>query len=505
MKKLLIAFFLCGVCFGSFAQISILPTAYFGGQRAAGMDVGILTQDSDTVAIRLQVSLMSNFSIALSEPFDTLTNESAIDTVPYAHVMDSLAPGNWYIRLHAVSLVTGDVDTTMAFQVIVTDSFITPTVSVGAVSPTSDGGFQPMNLNSGFDSATVKVWLSVGDSTLQNPFWVKTFSFVGNSAYTDTFFGWPNPVLFSYVYVIENSVGSDTSDIRVIQLSNVPAWLSTVDSATVTDVTATGFWHGVTGDTDRVVDYYISLSSTGPAIDSATQAVPHQNVPVTLSHTFTGLLDETNYWIWAKLSGFGLTARYLVTTLRTPIMFVLTSDTAYTSSLTEETIIVRCSSEVTVSVMQVLVSDNASMSTSYPSQTFTLSQGVVTQDVVVTQYLAGYPFIVGTTYYYVVQGINADGASSISPVYSFVFMPQSTFVDEAVLGDDEVLMRGSILEWRGEKEAQLLLYSMRGQLVLSKSIEPGETISLGDAVTPGLYGAQFLSYGKFIQKEVMIQ
>lgn len=497
MKKTILILLICAFAGEVIAQTQVQWDTAYGGQLQMTSVADATIPDSSTAIVWTQWSFNSTFIPAFNELPDTLVNLSSMDsTFNITHVVDSMAPGWYWIRVINYNLTDSTSDTTIALFIQVTPVFVAPTISLALPIATTSGAVTSCTYNAGFTTALVKVYLSPGDTNFATPYLIDTFTVSGSGTQNYTFTGFPSQYYASTKFVIQNSVSADTSEKRWFQvLASGNPWISMMDSASATPVTVTPSFTAVTNGNNSTVTIYRFNSSVGPAMDSVTVTLPASNGSVPISVVFSGLTPNTVYYFGGCITGNSITYcnnRLPFATTVAPVYLSFNIDTAFTFSSNTEKFSVRCTSMVNANA-QLLITPLASPNWSIPIHATPLvafSQGVTIHTIDVTNPLSsGQSLIVGTWYQAKAQGFNLNGETAESGVYTFQFQPLTTEV-EIPFDPIQVSIfwkNGNIIS---NQSGLIEIYSITGARVKADAVNEGEEFMVNNLAS-GLYIYRF--------------
>jgi len=305
----------------------------------------------------VQVSINSNMIPIINEKRDTFYFDKSAKNFSDTLNVSLTDPMNFYVNIFITSEDTlNQRDTALSppsgIPILVTPKFKKGSMNVAPVITSQNNAIINGTFTSGYDSATVKVVISYGDTIFANPsvlypFEQKIFAKAGADQNFNLNFnitiGVPN-YYFSYKVNVTNSVGDTTSKVLWGKTSASPtsAMVSSpfgitagYDSVTFSSIT-------VTSNLETRHVAYIGKSA-GIATDSIVTIIPSGIDNVTIKNLFKKLSPETNYYIWScvknSLNAGAFCSNYaLAQSGSTPLIFTLTIDSVKATSSTEQTI-----------------------------------------------------------------------------------------------------------------------------------------------------------------------
>lgn len=507
MKKTYLIALLCSLLvLPAMSQTQLLLDTAYGGQQQSTISSRVIIPALDTVVVRTEWSVNASFVPLFAEAYEVFTNTDTIqDTLVVTHTVDSIMiPSVYHIRMFAINISDSDTLVTSGVAVTVTPVFVVPTISIATSTPSGDGGVVPFTVNTGNTSAVMKIFMSPGDTNFATVYLVDSVVLpVTNGTYNYVFTGMPNQYYFSYKFVIENSVGGDTSAkgwILTLPSGGNP-WISNVDSVHTGIGAIDAWWSLVTNGINSSVTTYVRKTGTTQIVDSVVQSFVGQAGITTVHSGFTGLLQNTSYDIWSCVSGGNCGVVLSVTTLSAPILLTLSIDTAVTTGFDTELFAVVCTTETDASVwIEVTDQNDPNFSTPFIATVLMLSsQGIST----LTIDGVSNHFLIGETYLVRARAFNIGGESATSPTRSFIFNQVTTGV--GIMKDVSNIpfdwRNNNTVVWKGE-QADVSITDMSGRVVEKRQLQTGDSWNIGESIASGAY---LIHYGSGTKKVIVTQ
>ncbi len=320
--------------FTNFANAqSIQQDAASGGQMLYTTTATAIIPDSTSVRVRNMWGFNPNFNPFSATSWDTITNTSALaDTIVLNDTVSMPTTGNYFVRWELQ--VLGDTVSQYSgpMPVTVVPVIVLPQVERNTNTATTTGGIQTLDYHAGFDNAQLKVLLSLGDTSFLNPVLQSgTVQLTDSGTYTYTFSGYPANYVFSYKFILSNTVGSDTTTKGWIKvLPSNALWVGQVDSFGVTHNTISTRTQ-VICNSSQVLRTYIAYHNQNTPIDSVDQVVNGFGFVIATYANFAGLLPVTGYDVWSTFVGTSTVGvRRFITTTSPIVPFTITTDSVKT-------------------------------------------------------------------------------------------------------------------------------------------------------------------------------
>lgn len=504
MKKILFAFLALSVLYANSVNAqSITQDTAFGGQKVYTSKCTIIIPDSTTVRVRNIVGFNLNFSPFNATAWDTLSNSTIVsDTVRITKVVPVSIPGNYFTRWELQTITGGTLmDTSMPMPIVVIDSIKSPKISLDTKTATANGGIQTLNFNAGNDSAKLRVLLSLGDTlcanaTLQN----SITALIDSGTTTYTFTGYPANYVFSYRFIITNSLGSDTSKIGWIKvLPSNQLWVGQVDSFGVTDKTISCRTQVINNGTN-VLRTYIALTGGNP-FDSISQTIIGSGGATPAHANFSGLQQLTKYDVWSKFVGTTtIGSKRTIQTDATAISFGISTDSAIGNLSTGKitvyiTVTVPSGETARVGILGTTPNDTGYLLPLYASSLQNVSQGIWKFTYEFT--VAPGDSTIARGYGYTASDLIYGNSITVSWRAGVITGIKQNKVTEVKIYPNPFMDRINI---ETSLEENFRVISITGQEIVSGMFHPGQnTVTLN--IPPGVYLIQTPSFTQKVVKQ----
>lgn len=333
MKKILTSLLiaLCALVNIVNAQtVSITNDTVKGGQQLYIAEGTLIIPDSTTVQRRTMWDFSNAFNNISASAWQTVVNASA--TTDTVFVKDTVAvqiTGTIFVR-HEVRKIGDTVSYfSGAKPVVIKPIVVSPTIALNSNSPNSTGGTQTVDYHAGFDVSHLKVLLSIGNLTLQNPTLQNAVvNLIDSGTYTWSFGTFPSGTMYSYQFMFYNSVDTVYSGINgMTVLPSNSVSINQVDSFGVTDQSITTRTPVICNST-LVATTHIAYHNQSEFAHFDT-TITGNGLVMNLYHTFNGLTAATDYDIWTTFPGT-TGAKRMIPTLNTIYTFSITTDSVKT-------------------------------------------------------------------------------------------------------------------------------------------------------------------------------
>ncbi len=434
----------------------------YGGQLFSRAQKKVIVPPGDSAIVSLDwgyTSIMQNFHTNV----DTFVNTSAVNDT-FVVTNDSIhfaVSGTYYEKYRARFIDTAHVvilDSTGALSVYVSPIFVSSQISLsGAPTNLDGGGLIPYNRFTGYTTSTITVWVCPGYAVFS---WVDAYVWdqfvtpIDSSQTTYTLTGFPNNNYnISYVIIIDNVVGSDTtaSDMVTSQVATTPQITSNLDACPVywdsVKVVRTIFPNGTSG---HFTEYLSDSSNT--VIDSVSQPFSAQFTSVQVTSRFYNLLGNSHYSVHACVWGNFTEVcsnNHAFVTPQAPVTLTSLIDSTYTFSSTNQNFDVNVSSQFAGSLQLEITSqfDYGFAHTIFTSPMAAFQAGI-TNDGMSIQLPTNNPFQDGVTYLARVFAFNSNSENGYSATVTFVFQTPVVTINSFTALPSVIAIGGSsLLHW----------------------------------------------------------
>ncbi len=435
-RTLLIILISLGFRAGAVAQTNeIYLDSLKGGQLFAVMYGRLIIQPGVHLQISTQFDLNYNFPLpGTTMVLDTTNSLAVADTIVLEDTVTFLVPGTYWFRYHLYNVNFGSSKNSLKISVYVAPPITATDVHYTQTGvPSLTGGLQPYSYDAGNDTAKMYVWVSFGDSTFGMPFLVDSFPVVGSGMSSYNFHTFPsNGYMFSYMFVIKNTISSDTTPVAWMATLTTPGtpWGSALVSWTTTYDSLYYHFDVVTYLTNTTATMNISTTMTGPAF-ATVSAFLLGTVGITgLDGAIGNLSANTPYYVWLELSPGNISPRIQVYTQVAPVMFTVAITNTQTTTSVNEIFGVQTTSQYPGSLMVRISPDTTDVSFSgsnvFATNTQTFVAGLTNTLVNVSVLTGGQGFIPGNWYIAQSFAYNNQGQNDLSLPVVFQFLPQVT-------------------------------------------------------------------------------
>ncbi len=426
-----ISTFLTALCalvtFYATAQTVNQDTAWGGQMKYYTKAIVIIPADS-AVMLRNIWGFNSTFN-PFSEgiTWDTLTNTTSVaDTIQLFDSVPMTTTGTFITKWEFQSLGDTASHFTVPMPVTIKNVIERPMIEINTSNPTTNGGLITFDYHAGYDLTTVKILLSLGDTTFSNPTLQNSSMTVidsGTGSWSLT--GYPAGYTVSFKLIGKNSFGSDTTRkgwIKVLPSNSL--WISQVDSFGSTDNTITARAQVICNGT-QTVRKHIALHNQS-SFYYEDETITGTGIAMALYFTVTGLNSSTDYDVWYEYVGTSTTGpKRLISTIAPIYEFDATTDTVLTAQVTNVRVsgtIVVPSGTAQVGAMRAAASDLNFTVALDASPLVTYGQGVHT----FTYDFENVP--AGTAFRYKVYGYSSTGdyVDGNSLVYTLIVVGDTT-------------------------------------------------------------------------------
>ncbi len=508
MKKILISSLLA-ICI--FAETKALNMTYLDSAKAGPMCVVLYRHTIIQNNAHLQVSTVYSFNAAFNPAFinvvlDTTNTTGAQDTIYGVDTIPLTIVFPYLFKYKQQNVGNGNTSYSVVVQVSPYLIPVPPTMSYAqSVVALPGGGQQSYNYNAGNDTSTITFYVSPGDSAqMTQSFAMPLIVCTGAGFATYTFSGYPDAYWIGFYAVIENSVGSDTTDTVFFktQVNTGTPWISELNSWSTTTDSAYTHFSCITFNTNTTAKVFISASQTGAAFDSASQFILGDPIGTIydVQGNFGGLSANTPYWVWAETQPGVISSRMQIYTQVAPVFLSVAITNAQTISSVTEQFEVQITSAVPGWFNVVITNDTLNTTFSggnvFATSTQTFSAGF-TSNIVNVSSFNGSGFIPYHWYLAKSFAYNNNGENLNSMSVVFQFLPQFTSTLEVPKIEEKLWAYDNWIYGTGLGEGDLVVYDTKGALVYSKFLQNGFDIRLD--FRPGVYIARYRNqYTKFV-------
>lgn len=340
MKQILFILLFTCLAFSAQAQFGV------GDRGKVPCKEQVFLADTAFVSFGDTATIFTVFSFNVNGiPLFTVDTLVVLDTVIFADTL-TLAPGATYHvgkRMIICDSTGCDTFLTVLTPVLVTPACVLPTISsVGSGIPSQNGGIQVVQYGAGNDSALISVFASPGNTNFSTPFLVDSFWVVGNSVVNYNFTIFPQNYDFSYVFVIKNSLGSDTTNIHWMHTLGAAGspWVGNFpDSLSIGQTTVSAYWSLLTNNLLTTVVKQWRLNGASSWLNLPAVNFPANASANAVNFSLGSLTANTSYEmrLYATNSmGSDTSGIYVFTTASTPAQFTLSADSSYVFNFNTE-------------------------------------------------------------------------------------------------------------------------------------------------------------------------